>query len=325
MEDWQEWQIRADQVAADLGRDVDALERDFFTEEAPTNFRAFWPRFRDLKERVRVAPAIKLDDKLNLERRLRNLGSRAYRGQEAAFAQSSEQKAEILPRIEAIRAGAESAGSPRDLRSLRRDLDSIRREFDTDGSLVGADRQALWDAWRSVNQFVWDRLTGLWTENEGVLRDLLSRARRDLEQGNGNGARQQVRRFFESLRTHEAKQEVVNSLKTEADEIRRDAEEIEERRQASKIAASTPHIPAGNPVGSWKSELDRNREALNRLIEEVGDLEAQFEAADSVLGQAMIRGNLVDKRRKVTELERANRVLEQRIEQTEESPLLPAG
>jgi DNA repair exonuclease SbcCD ATPase subunit len=325
MEDWQEWQIRADQVAADLGRDVDALERDFFTDESATNFRAFWPRFRDLKERVRIAPAIKLDDKLSLERRLRGLGSRAYKGQEVAFAQSSEQKAEILPRIDTLRAAAEGTTSPRDLRGLRRELDSLRREFDADKTLVAADRQALWDAWRAANQLVWDRLTGSWSENERTLQAILTTARQDLERGNANAARQNVRRFFESLRTNEAKQEAVNRLKAEAEEIRRDAEEAEERRQTARAAASTPHIPTGSPVDGWRSELDRNREALGRLVREVSELEAQFESSESVLAQAMIRGNLVDKRRKVTELERANRALEQRIEQTEEAPLIPSA
>jgi hypothetical protein len=39
----------------------------------------------------------------------------------------------------------------------------------------------------------------------------------------------------------------------------------------------------------------------------------------------MVRGPLVEKKRKLAELERSNRTLEQRIEQTEESPLIPTG
>jgi transposase len=54
--------------------------------------RGFWPRFRDLKERVRTAPAIRLEAKLDLERRLRSLGSRAYKAQEVVYAHSSERK-----------------------------------------------------------------------------------------------------------------------------------------------------------------------------------------------------------------------------------------
>src|SRR5947209_11851673 len=167
MEDWQQWQLRADEVAAQLRQEVDALDADFFGEN-PGNVRNFWPRYRDLKERVRVAPAIKLDDKLDLEKRLRGLGSKAYKAQEAAVAGSGERKEQLLPRIQALRQQAESMDSARDLRMLRRELDGVRKEFDSDRSLVPADRQAVWDAWREANQFLWDRLNGIWSATETV-------------------------------------------------------------------------------------------------------------------------------------------------------------
>jgi hypothetical protein len=323
MEDWQEWQIRADRIAAELGAEIDGLENDFLGDEPASNLRGFWPRFRDLKERVRVAPAIKLDDKLALERRLRTIGSRAYKLQEASLARSSERKAELLPRLEAVRAYAANESSPRELRGVRRDLDALRKEFDSDQELAPADRQELWETWRSVNQFVWDRVTARWAENETVLRNILGQARQDLERGNANAARQNTRRFFETLKTHEAKQEVVGELKADADAIRREAEEVEERKTASRTpSVSAPQV---NALDSWRSELERNRDSLSRLTEEVAEIEQRVNSADSILEQAMLRGSLVDKRKKVVELERANRRLEQRIGQTEESPLIPTG
>jgi hypothetical protein len=39
----------------------------------------------------------------------------------------------------------------------------------------------------------------------------------------------------------------------------------------------------------------------------------------------MLRGTLVEKRRKLSELERTNKTLEQRIDQAEQAPLIPAG
>jgi hypothetical protein len=323
MEDWQEWQIRAERIATELGGDIDALERDFLGETAASNLRGFWPRFRDLKERVRVAPAIKLDDKLALERRLRGLGSRAYKLQEASLARSAERKAELLPRLEAVRTYASTESSPRELRGVRRDLDALRKEFDADQQLAPADRQELWETWRAVNQFVWDRVTARWAENETVLRGILAQARQDLERGNPNAARQNSRRFFETLKTHEAKQEVVTELKAEADSIRREADDAEERKAAARTASVSG--PAVNALDTWRSELERNRGALSRLSEEAAEIEQRVNSAGSILEQAMLRGSLVEKRKKVVELERANRRLEQRIGQTEETPLIPTG
>jgi hypothetical protein len=322
MEDWQEWQIRADQVAAGLGAEVDTLERTYFGGEEDVDFRSFWRKFRDLKERVRTAPAIKLEAKLDLERRLRGIGSKAYKGQEQAFARSSERKNELLGKVGELRGIAERESVPRALRALRRDVERMREEFDAGVSLVPQDRQAVWDAWREANQFAWQRLVDIWNENESYLREFLVTARQQLEKGNGGGARQQVGRFFDSLKTHEAKQEAVTTLKADADGIRRDAEQIEDRTVARAVVERVQTTPI---LETWKSDLARNRELGARLSEEVAALERQLQASESILEQAMVRGTIVDKRRKLTELERSSRSLEQRIEQTEESPLMPTA
>ncbi len=398
MEDWQQWQIRADEIASALNKDVDALEHDFFGTEKEVSFRAFWPRFRDLKERVRIAPAIKLDDKLSLERRLRGLGSRAYKAQEATYAESGTRRNEFLGTIQALREKSASFETPRELRELRRELDGVRTQFDAGAGLVPPDRQAVWDAWRDTNQFVWQRLNDLWSQNETFLRDILTLGREDMDRGDSQGARQAAGRFFEALRTHEAKQAAINVLKGEAEGLRREADEAtmprmpepvmseyatparhnatrnapehraqprrsgerrgEERRSgdfrprdyrsaeprgdrrpsehragerrnsesAGQPAYSTQQSSHAVPaVETWRTEADRNRETIARLQSEIDVLDREFQASESILEQAMIRGNLVDKRRKLSELERTNRTLEQRIEQSEDVPLIPVG
>jgi hypothetical protein len=324
MEEWQEWQIRADQIAKDLGSEVDALETQTTTPPGQDfNFRAFWPRFRDLKERVRTAPAIRLEAKLDLERRLRTVGARAYKAQEGAYARSAERKTEILGRIAELRATAEQETSPRALRALRKDFDRLREEFDQGTALVPPDRQAVWDAWREANQFAWQRLVDIWGENENELRAILSGARDQIERGNAQAARQAVGRFFDTLKSREAKQESVNQMKQAVDRIRQEAEQVEERAMSAR--APQHQVPAVPAVETWRSDLARNREVAARLADEVAILERRMQDADSILEQAMVRGSLVEKRQKLSELERSNRTLEQRIEQTKDSPLIPAG
>lgn len=321
MEDWQEWQLRADQIAAALGEEIDTLERDFFSEPKDTTFRGFWPRFRDLKERVRTAPAIKLEDKLNLERRLRDLGSRAYKGQEAAYGRSQERKNELLEQVSALRQKAEGNDSPRGLLSLRKDLDHVRAEFESRGGLMPSDRQTVWDAWKEASQAVWNRLTGIWDENETYLRGILAEARSQLETGNIGAARQGVSKFFDALGSHECRQSAVGDLKSTAASIRDDGVKREnERRTAARAPAQ--RAPEASPVETWKAELDRNRQSAERLSGDVVQLEQQVQMSESLLEQAMLRGTLVDKKRKLSEVERANRSLERKIEQAEETPAI---
>lgn len=320
MEEWQEWQIRADHIAAELATEVDEMERVFLSDSTEFNYRGFWPRLRDLKERVRTAPAIRLEPKLDLERRLRVIGSRGYKAQEAAYARSSERKVELLARIAALRSTAEGEHSPRDLRLLRRDFDRMRDEFDSGAALVPPDRQSVWDAWREANQFAWQRLVGMWSENETQLREILDAARQQFERGNATAVRQGVAKFFDALKTREAKQDAVAAMKAEAGELRREADAIEERQAAKRS------VPVQTPApDTWRSELGRNRDLASRLSEELAALEEQVRESQSILEQAMLRGALVDKRRKLAELDRACRSLEQRIEQSEENPLIPVG
>lgn len=322
MEDWQEWQVRADQIAADLGTDVDGLEGTFFSG-AEFNYRAFWPRFRDLKERVRTAPAIRLEPKLDLERRLRAIGSRAYKAQEVAYARSGDRKNEILEKIARLRMSAGEEATPRGLRMLRRDFDRMRDEFDAGTTLVPPDRQSVWDAWREANHFAWQRLVEMWDRNEEKLRHILSTAREHIERGNSGAVRQTLGNFFDTLKTHEAKQDAVNAMKAEVDQIRGEAEKIEERPSNAK--AVQQRVPATPAVDTWRSDLDRHRELSARIAREVATLEDEVRTSGSILEQAMLRGTLVDKKRKLAELHRSSRTLEQRIEQTEESPLIPTA
>jgi hypothetical protein len=323
VEDWQQWQIRADQIAASLGEDVDAVEKEYFSESEAPSYRGFWPRFRDLKERVRTAPAITLDAKLALERRLRDLGAKAYKGQEAAFQRSEGRKAELLATIEELRNTAEGAHSPRELRAIKRNLDALRGEFESGLPLMPADRQAVWTAWRDATEFVWTGLTALWNENEHHLRDILADGRRQLERGSPNGARQAVSRFFDALKGREARQSTIAALKNEASELRSEVSQAEERRQAVRTAGQP--VSSSSPVEGWKAELERSKEAAGKVADELETLEQQFRETHSLLEQAMLRGTIVDKKRKLSELERAGRSLEQRIEQAEELPVIQAG
>jgi hypothetical protein len=109
----------------------------------------------------------------------------------------------------------------------------------------------------------------------------------------------------------------------EANAIRNGASEVEERKAAERTASR--QVSTGNPVETWKAELLRTREQISRTSQDVAVATQQFEAATSILDQAMLRGTLVDKKQKLAELERAARALEQRIEQSEESPLIHAG
>jgi hypothetical protein len=319
VEDWQEWQIQAEQIAARLNEEVSVLSQSLNEATDPV-LRGFWPKLKDLKERVRTAPAIQLEDKLELERRLRNMGSRAYKTREAAQAQSNVRRDELLAEIQEIQASIEATDLPRDLRERRRGIESIRGQFDQGVLLVPADRQLVWTRWRETNEALWKKLTGAWEENEVALRALLDEARASADAGNAEGARRAAGSFYEELRNRECRGNAAASLKSDLDAVVRALEQTERQKAADRQVIQRAQVVP--PVEDWRTEVGRNRESIDRLAEEVDHIERQVQESGSVLEQAMLRGTAVGKRRKLTDLERANKALVQRIDATEESPLI---
>src|SRR5947209_2586761 len=94
-----EWQRVAGQAAAALNAEIDALEARFWPVTPGTSFRDFWQRIDGLKERVRTAPAIMLDDKLALQHRLAELCKRARQDQKLAQQRAAADRHELLNRI----------------------------------------------------------------------------------------------------------------------------------------------------------------------------------------------------------------------------------
>ena len=112
-------------------------------------------------------------------------------------------------------------------------------------------------------------------------------------------------------------------MKTEAESMRRRADEAEEQRVSHRIASQAAQaVPT---IDVWRAELKRSRDAEERLADEVATLDKQFRETSSLLEQAMVRGTLVDKKRRLAEAQRSIRTLEQRIEGAEEAPLIPAS
>ena len=198
LEDWQEWQIRADKAAEDASGPRRA---DFhLSEPGRGGIRRprLWPRFRDMKERVRIAPAIRLEAKLELERRLRHRSKSLQVPRSGERPIGRAQSGSSDPH-RGLRATAEKESSPRALRGFRRSFDALRQEFDKGADLVPSDRQAVWDAWRDANQFSWQRLVDIWEANKQELRSILTDVRQQIERGNGPAARQGLTRFFEAI------------------------------------------------------------------------------------------------------------------------------
>ena len=307
--DPQEWQRLADEVAAEVSSELDAVESEFWPEPSDPSFRTFWPRIRTLSERLRTAPAIDIENKLALLGRIRQLTKKAREDQEVYFSEQRHRKQELLDRIEELRSAALGTDDPEEIRSHRQDLAAMRQLLTEVQLPTRGDRQETWQAWQTATQEVWDHLSAVWTEAENDLNQLLDNAQVRLDRGQVREARELVRKFNEQVKDREVSHKSSRTLRSRANAIWKDANEVGKAKHEAFVAT------APQRVERWKQVKGKNAAAITRLRAEIEQLEQNMDA--SSVAAAFARAMMDDKVRELDRLETTNDSLEERIESTE--------
>lgn len=307
--DPKEWQRLADEVASEVGQALDEIETEFWPEPSDPSFRSFWPRIRVLSDRLRNAPAIDIENKLQLLGRVRQITKRAREDQEVFFTEQRHRKQELLDRIEELRTQALDSRNPEQVRGLRQELTAMSDTVASVPLPTRGDRQEVRDTWRTATKAVWDHLSELWKANEAQLTPLLDQAKNRLDRGNVREAREFVRQFNTLVRTLEVSHKASRNLRARANEIWRSAEEVAKTKHESFVAS------APEKVERWRHVQGRNAHAINRLRVEIGELEANENAGG--LAAAFARAMIGDKLHELERLEATNGSLEDRIESAE--------
>jgi hypothetical protein len=307
-----EWEAMADAIAADIGRDIDSLEESFRDGERTRSVSSFWSQWRELNERVRVAPAIKLDDKLTLQRRLNELSQRARQEQKLRRRQASETKASLFDALTLARESMDEAHGVADIKEVRSDLAAIRQRIKEEGpALARDDAQSIWESWQALNQEGWTRLNAAWTDNERALAALLDQAQERLGRGDSRGTKEQIKAFHTAAGTNECSHQALRALRNRARDLWREADQLGKKKHEAYLSQ------AGKRVEQWKAQRLRNARARVALSREIEQLEEQAARASTDVGAALLRGRLAERRKVLAEMEAEDRQLAQHIAEAE--------
>ena len=303
-----EWEELADRVAVQLQQSISLFEERVWPLPVDRFGQAFWPHVRELNERVRTAPAIKLDDKLALHRRLNELCHRARQHQKILQQQAVRERDELHDSIALVRETLESELSIQQLHELRAELLALRDRLRSGGStLRRIDRQHTWQAWQQTNQLAWCRLNELWKESELKLTVILNEAEELLAAGDTRAAKNTIKAFHVGAVSHECSHAMLRALRSAANRLWEQAD----ARAREKHQAYLEH--ARSRLGSWRAAQQRNSRRLMDIEEEIAQLERQAGMASTDVAAAMTRGQIAERRRALAEAEAVNRALEQRI------------
>ncbi|GAC1403352.1 MAG: hypothetical protein NVSMB52_17350 [Chloroflexota bacterium] len=306
------WEKQADKAASDFLIEIRALEDEVMLIRSMASYGPLWPRMADLSDRIRTAPAIKLDDKLAFRRQLNALRERVKRDQKALKTQMATCKAEISDSLDLVREALTEATTVREVQDLRADLTSIRIRIEKEGLLLGRQgRQELWARWQAHNQTAWELLNNVWENNGHGLRSILEDAQVRLAGGEPGAVRERVKEFHTVAQDRETSRRTLQELQALAGQLWHEADALAKKKHEAFLAYS------GRRTRQWKAQRIENERTQKSLAHQIEDLERRSLAATSDVGAALLRGQLMERRKTLERLESEDRALQVRIQRAE--------
>ncbi len=312
--DGTDWQAEAERNAAELSYDMDGLESDFWPTRPQGSFRTFWERSTILSQRIRTAPAITLDDKFGLQKRLAELVRRARDDQRRLQHENAALTAQLHERLALAAESLADAASILEVQEIRADLALARESIARLGTgFPRADRGAVWEEWQSVNQAAWERLNHFWNENEQRLEHVLDTAQEQLDRGESRPAKESIQSFHAGMAADACSHRAAKRLRSRANMIWEQANAVARDKHTAYLATSQKRIRA------WAQARQRNQEMRENMRSELTRLEEQVEGATTGMASALLQGQIDGLRRDLERLEREDRELDRRIQTAREA------
>lgn len=305
----EEWERQADAAAAGLGQEIDRLEVDW---PGPSqSFRQFWATVKDLNERIRTAPAIKLDDKLQLHHRVNELCHRARAEQRERLEQLQALEARLAEGLDLARESLDEARTIPGIQEVRADLALLRSQLESASPQLR--RSGLWERWQELNRGAWDRLNQLWSQNGSVLGAILDEANLKVERGDARGAKETIKHFHSVSSELECSHRDLRTLRGRAHDIWKKADDVGREKHARYLEH------AAGRLERWRQAQARRNRQRASIERDLTVLARELDRASTGLAQALIRGQIEERSKALAALESEERDLQRQIEETERS------
>lgn len=309
MSDAELWEQQADATAAALRHEIEEIEEVW---PAPTeNFRSFWSRIKGLNERIRTAPAIKLDDKLQLQHRVNELCHRARTEQRERVERLVELEAKLEEGLLLAQETLSDATTIPEVQAVRADLALIRSQIESSSAPLR--RTGLWERWQEINHAAWTRLTNLWDVNERTLSAILDEAATRAQASDARGAKDAIKRFHATSAELECSHRELKSLRSRAHDIWKAADDIGREKHARYLEQ------AAGRVERWRQAQARRHHQRTSIERDIALLERQLDRSSTGVGQALLRGQIEERRKALAALASEEQELERQIENVERS------
>lgn len=222
----------------------------------------------------------------------------------AALAEAQSLLTEALGVLKNIQGKPESAG----------EAAAVSPESQKGGDMLREDRQACWEKWRAANDLIFSRRQAIWERSYGLVKPEADAALAEANDGDPFQALQKVKQaqshFKESQLSKSQREEVKTILNSAWDVAIAKANKIREEKR-------TRHEKwlgrMESNIGGWTNSLQKNKEEITELEEQIKRLQAEIRSARSPDHAAALRDWIKQKRLQIAEIEKGRTDLEDRI------------
>ncbi len=333
--EWAEWLEREKSNIETLENKLENLSSN---HEGPNGFRyqEFWAEANEIEELFNLLTPLPPQDKERLwdhyVRICEDTKKKQAKQLEARKAQSTQKRKIIEQKIAEATSCAESA--PDDIQTLSQAQSYLKEALallkgtpDNQTSedeassphtwaLMRRDRQKCWDKWKEINDTIHARRQAIWDKN---YEQIEKEAKAALEEANGHNPYEAL----EMVKAAQSRLKETSLSKTQRDEMKdilsqawdtaiARVNEIREKRRKKQEEWLNQKQ---NEVQNLTDQFRESEESHSKLQGEVEKLREAIHGSRSKEYGDKLRSQIAEKRRKIRDIERGNRQLEEKIEE----------
>lgn len=341
--EWEKWLEQEKSNCQAIEKQLEDLSNGY-RAAGVFQYREFWAHANEIGERIKTITPLPEDDRERLQEEFQRICREVKRRQaeerDSRRAESRQKREMIERKIAEARACAEAA--PEDMKSLNKaqallaealavlkegspKADPAKGETalvqpepapgPIGGGLLREDRQACWDEWRQVNDFVFGKRQVIWNRDYAEVLPKVREAVAEAAEGDSFQALDKIKEVQALLKKaqlsktqreeirgmlNEGWEKAIGKVNAVRDEKKRKYEEWLGRMEAN--------------VQRWTEELAKNKEMEAQLEAETAQIKEQIQTAKSRETTDALREQLAQNRQKIAALGRMNKQLEEKID-----------
>lgn len=282
----EEWEQCARRAAQDLRRRLIQLL------ECTPRGKLIWTTVGQLDHDIAHAPAILLEDKVQLQQELQQCKRDLRRRQIERERAARERFTALTEALDLAAEGLQQSIHSAQLQDVHADLTLLREQLDNGRSILNrGQRQQLWERWQTLNTNTWQRMQESKQARLTELAAYLEVAQEQLAARKPQDAKASIKQFHAAAQAVGATRGTLEQLRVQARSLWEEATELGAEKHRNHVRWLQNRIrQAEREKQQLAAQHKRAADSLQALQDQVGE-------QATAVGAALLRGQLAARQR----------------------------